>query len=170
MNPCATCIWASFFVFLAILVPFLSVWTEVEFRDRVLAFNEAGAAGVMACKCSANDVIGENLATLEQCAAHTGPSHIASDEISGTVGDAAFGVELDKALKIQRYTEYCQWQESSVDRCEKCTRSKTKDGKTYQETYDCNCVREFVYVKGWRNHRINSLLFDQPAAHHNPQV
>jgi hypothetical protein len=34
---------------------------------------------------------------------------------------------------------------------------------------DCNCVRTYHYVKGWHGHRINSLLFDQPAAHHNPQ-
>ncbi len=34
---------------------------------------------------------------------------------------------------------------------------------------DCNCVRTYHYAKGWHGHRINSLLFDQPAAHHNPQ-
>jgi len=30
---------------------------EVEFRDKVLAFNEAGGAGVMECRVSANDDI-----------------------------------------------------------------------------------------------------------------
>ncbi len=34
---------------------------------------------------------------------------------------------------------------------------------------DCNCVRTYHYIKGWHTHRINSLLFDQPGAHHNPQ-
>lgn len=27
----------------------------------------------------------------------------------------------------------------------------------------------YVYTIGWRNHRIVSLFYDQPAAHHNPQ-
>jgi hypothetical protein len=28
---------------------------------------------------------------------------------------------------------------------------------------------QYYYIKGWTSSRTNSLLFDQPGAHHNPQ-
>ena len=146
----------------AVGIPIFLVRQEVEFRDRVLAFNEAGTVGVMECKSSANDVIGGSLHSLQECIVHSGPSHIASDEVFGTVADDAFGVKLDNALKLERFTEYCQWQEFRNEKCDTC-------GDEDSGTYECNCVTEITYVKGWRSHRVNSLIFDQPAAHHNPQ-
>lgn len=89
-----------------------------------------------------------------------------SGAYNATVTDKDFGLQFDHALKIRRYTEYCQWSESSRDECEKCTRRKD-DGS--EESYDCNCVRTYYYTKGWRSNRIISLGFDQPANHHNPQ-
>ena len=159
------CLWLLIVIFL-VAVPYFVIAAEIEFRDRILAFNEAGSARVMQCKSSAHDAIGEELMS---CASHAGPVHIVSNEISASVGDGSFGVVLDKALKLERYTEYCQWRETHLDKCEKCTRTKTKDGKQVTETYDCHCVRQYVYIKGWHNHRINSVLFNQPAAHYNPQ-
>jgi len=94
------CVYVVFLALFLVAVPCLFLWAEIEFRSRVLAFNEAGAAGVMECKASVNDVIGTSLHTLEECAAHAGPAHIASNDISGTVGDDAFGVMLDKALQV----------------------------------------------------------------------
>ena len=34
---------------------------------------------------------------------------------------------------------------------------------------ECNCVKVYYYTKAWRNRRINSFAFKQPANHHNPQ-
>ncbi len=64
---------------------------------------------------------------------------------------------LERALRLQRQTEYCQWQEFTTKECSKCTREV--NGK--QEEYDCNCKITFHYTKAWRSHRISSLLFDQ---------
>jgi hypothetical protein len=84
---------------------------------------------------------------------------------SATVGDSAFNLRFDHALKIQRKTEYCQWMEHSHDDCQTCKR-RGNDGK--EETYSCNCVRQYTYVKMWRDHLVPSFGFDQPANHHNP--
>lgn len=79
-------------------------------------------------------------------------------------------VSIPGALTLRRNTEYCQWQEIQSQRCETCTRTvRANDGSTKDERYKCNCVKQYNYVKRWRNHRINSFMFDQPGAHHNPQ-
>ena len=163
-SACTSVILLLLLASFIVVVPCSLLAAEREFRDRVLAFNEAGAAGVIECKSSASDNVGTSLSTLEECAAHGagGPVHIASDQVAGSVRDPAFGVELDKALQLDRHTEYCQWDEHVTDTCQKCT-------DDIGESHDCNCDRTHSYVKGWRSHRINSLLFDQPAAHHNPQ-
>ena len=169
-RTCNSCIVLCLLAAFLVVVPFLLFAAEVEFRDRVLAFNEAGSEGLLECKSSASDAMGSSLHTLHQCAAHPGPVHIASDQVAGTVGDAAFGVELDNALQLDRHTEYCQWSEHAHDTCDQCSRTKKdSQGRTVQETYRCNCRRMHTYYKSWRPYRINSLLFDQPAAHHNPQ-
>ncbi len=163
-SACTSVILLLLLASFIVVVPCSLLAAEREFRDRVLAFNEAGAAGVIECKSSASDNVGTSLSTLEECAAHGagGPVHIASDQVAGSVRDPAFGVELDKALQLDRHTEYCQWDEHVTDTCQKCTDNNGK-------SHDCNCYRTHSYVKGWRSHRINSLLFDQPSAHHNPQ-
>ncbi|KAL7468198.1 hypothetical protein ACHAXS_008414 [Conticribra weissflogii] len=79
-------------------------------------------------------------------------------------------VSIPGSLTLRRNTQYCQWQELQSQHCQTCTRTVTaKDGSTKEESYSCNCVTHYDYVKGWRNFRINSMLFDQPGAHHNPQ-
>ena len=75
-----------------------------------------------------------------------------------------------KVLQVERVAEYCQWHEHHVDSCSRCTREiQQANGRKIQESYDCHCVRQFHYVKSWSSHRVNSLFFDQPGAHHNPQ-
>jgi len=77
---------------------------------------------------------------------------------------------VDGALSLSRKTEYCQWQQLSQQRCNTCTRTvRAKDGSTSSESYSCDCVTHYSYIKSWFSYRINSLLFDQPAAHYNPQ-
>ncbi|KAL9185792.1 hypothetical protein ACHAXT_003569 [Thalassiosira profunda] len=96
--------------------------------------------------------------------------HGTASKIDTLAADPDMGVSLPGALTLRRNTEYCQWQEVQSQRCETCTRTvKAKDGSNKTESYQCNCVKQYDYVKAWRNYRINSLLFDQPGAHHNPQ-
>lgn len=88
---------------------------------------------------------------------------------SASCMDNEFNVMVKGAINMKRHTEYCQWSQSQVESCETCTREvKAKDGSKLSETYDCNCVIQYFYTKSWRPYLINSLMFDQPAAHHNP--
>ena len=91
--------------------------------------------------------------------------HLAASSFEGSVTDPQFNLQLGGGLKLSRTAEYCQWDESSTESCQTCTR-RGSDGK--DESYDCNCVRKYHYVKMWRSHRILSVGFDQPANHHNP--
>ncbi len=98
------------------------------------------------------------------------PVHFSAPLSRANVEDTSFGIFLDNSLKLRRQTEYCQWNEFATDQCETCTRSlQAKDGTTSTESYSCNCVRQYSYLKNWQSFRINSLLFNQPAAHYNPQ-
>ena len=96
--------------------------------------------------------------------------HGTSSHIDAIPTDIEMSVSLPGALVLRRNCEYCQWQEVQSQRCNTCTRTVTaKDGSSKEESYQCDCVREYNYIKSWRSYRINSLLFDQPGAHHNPQ-
>ena len=81
---------------------------------------------------------------------------------TGSVADYDFGVNVDHALKLNRQTEYCQWQEFTTENCDTC---KNSDGSTYK----CHCTTTYHYQLGWRSHRIISAFFDQPFNHNNPQ-
>ena len=97
-------------------------------------------------------------------------AHGTSSEIDTLTTDQEVGISIPGALALKRNTQYCQWQEVQSRKCQKCTRQvHAKDGSSKSESYDCNCVTHYDYVKTWRDHRINSLLFDQPGAHYNPQ-
>ncbi|KAL9650212.1 hypothetical protein ABK040_014868 [Willaertia magna] len=71
--------------------------------------------------------------------------------------DQDFGLEFTSAFEMKRKVEYCQWIENSHD--EEYT---DRDGETYT-------VRTYSYTKGWVDHLIPSIFFNQPANHHNPQ-
>jgi len=71
--------------------------------------------------------------------------------------DPVFSVYVAGAVSLNRRVEYCQWQEHYTERTE----------KTGEDTE--RVVRTYYYTKGWTSSPINSLFFDQPAAHHNPQ-
>eukprot|EP00401_Gymnodinium_catenatum_P051529 CAMPEP_0117550206 /NCGR_PEP_ID=MMETSP0784-20121206/48561_1 /TAXON_ID=39447 /ORGANISM="" /LENGTH=391 /DNA_ID=CAMNT_0005347217 /DNA_START=58 /DNA_END=1234 /DNA_ORIENTATION=+ len=86
-------------------------------------------------------------------AAHDGQIvHFQATDIDANVSDSDFGVTLQGVLTLSRNTEYCQWEEASTTKTD-------AQNRTYTEYY---------YIKRWRDHRIPSLHFDQPAAHHNP--
>ena len=86
--------------------------------------------------------------------------------IQSSTSDPSMNIHIPHSLQLTRNTEYCQWEEIRGESCQTCTRT-INENET--ETYDCNCIETFDYIKGWKNYRINSLFFDQPAKHHNPQ-
>jgi len=96
--------------------------------------------------------------------------HGTSTHIETISTDSEMSVSIPGALTLRRNAEYCQWQEVQSQRCQTCTRTvKASDGSSKEESYQCNCVTEYNYVKAWRSRRILSIGFDQPGAHHNPQ-
>ncbi|KAL7543318.1 hypothetical protein ACHAXR_012645 [Thalassiosira sp. AJA248-18] len=96
--------------------------------------------------------------------------HGTSTHIDTISSDGEMKVAIPGALTLRRNTEYCQWQELQSQNCQTCTRTvRANDGSSKEESYQCNCVKQYDYIKAWRNYRINSLLFDQPGAHYNPQ-
>jgi hypothetical protein len=88
-------------------------------------------------------------------------------KLQSSAEDSAFGVKLRDTLHLKRNVEYCQWREHYTEQCEQCRDGRDSSGNPKYK--QCNCKRTFHYVKGWHGYRINSLLFDQPGAHHNPQ-
>jgi hypothetical protein len=67
--------------------------------------------------------------------------------------DVDFNLRFPAGVRVQRSTEYCQWQEFSHE-------SEDEDG---------NKARTYSYILGWHSMPIPSFYFDQPFAHNNPQ-
>lgn len=96
--------------------------------------------------------------------------HFSSTSISSSIVEPDFNFVVQNALMLNKQTEYCQWSEFAYENCDTCNREvRQEDGSSKSESYRCNCIRNYNYVKSWRSTRVNSLFFDQPAAHHNPQ-
>jgi hypothetical protein len=112
--------------------------------------------------------------------------------------DDAFGISArDGDAVLKRVTEYCQWMEIQHSKQVKVGKEPDYCSSSYSSDESCdrvscsslsygscsrsNCCRWtegndiyeteywYTYHKGWRSHRINSLLFDSPAAYFNPQ-
>jgi len=114
--------------------------------------------------------IGNSITTLSSSSRTNDVVHFVAKNFSSTVYDSDFNLVIDNSLQVKRHTEYCQWQESAYDECETCYRNvRGENGESKKESYSCNCVRQYSYSKMWRSYRTNSLLFNQPAAHFNPQ-
>ncbi|KAJ3127808.1 hypothetical protein HK100_009545 [Physocladia obscura] len=77
------------------------------------------------------------------------------------IQDPQFALAFPGAVRVRRNTEYCQWQEFSHD--ERVT-ERDEDGNEHTVT-----TTTFYYNKGWYPLLIQSMFFDQPAAHYNPQ-
>mmetsp|Transcript_9464 Transcript_9464/g.16463 ORF Transcript_9464/g.16463 Transcript_9464/m.16463 type:complete len:574 (-) Transcript_9464:117-1838(-) len=151
-------------VALLIVPPLILVGSERSRRTRYIALSDALDSDIV--ELNHHDITSRDLLRLR-------PStlvHGTSSRIDALSVDPDMRVSVPGALVLRRNTEYCQWQEVQSQRCETCTRSvRANDGSTKEERYQCNCVKHYDYIKAWRNRRINSLLFDQPGAHHNPQ-
>ncbi|KAI8814860.1 hypothetical protein BJ742DRAFT_192702 [Cladochytrium replicatum] len=76
-----------------------------------------------------------------------------TDRSSILLDDGDFDLSFEGALRIRRRTEYCQWVKSYEEK-------ENDDGERY---------RTYYYYKTWQSNPVNSLFFDQPGAHHNPQ-
>eukprot|EP00571_Detonula_confervacea_P011120 CAMPEP_0172306668 /NCGR_PEP_ID=MMETSP1058-20130122/7697_1 /TAXON_ID=83371 /ORGANISM="Detonula confervacea, Strain CCMP 353" /LENGTH=548 /DNA_ID=CAMNT_0013018633 /DNA_START=9 /DNA_END=1655 /DNA_ORIENTATION=- len=153
-----------FIVILLIIPPIILFGSEISRHTRYIALSDALDSDIV--ELNHGVVSGRALINLRPgTLVHGTSNHI--DTISS---DPDMKVAIPGALTLRRNTEYCQWQEIQSQSCETCNRTvKAKDGSTKQESYQCNCVKEYNYVKTWRSRRINSLLFDQPGAHYNPQ-
>ena len=151
----------SILIIIALLVapPILLLHTESARHSRYMALSSAIDSDIVELNRNGD------LNGISGALAHGTSSSI--DTIST---DPFVGISIPGAMTLKRNTQYCQWSEVSSRHCQKCTRSvRASDGSSKTETYDCNCVTHYDYVKAWRDYRINSLLFDQPGAHHNPQ-
>ena len=84
------------------------------------------------------------------------PGELATDH---ALYDPAFQLTVPGAVTLERRVEYCQWQEHVHERTE-----RTSDNSDTERV-----VRTYTYTKGWTSSPVNSLFFDQPAAHFNPQ-
>jgi len=120
---------------------------------------------------SISELLGKNIINLESSHGFkVGDVAYGSFSSNNTdVIDQQTGVTLQNGFILDRITEFCQWQEIKRETCQTCTRSITKNGERVTEHYDCDCVIQFDYVKSWSPFLVNSLFFDQPAAHYNPQ-
>ena len=78
-------------------------------------------------------------------------------QIDHNLHDPTFSIWVTGSVTLERHVEYCQWEEHFFE-----TTEKTAYGTEH-------VVRTYYYTKGWTYYPINSLFFDQPAAHYNPQ-
>lgn len=148
-----------FLLILLLVPPILLMGTETARHGRYIALSHAMDSDIIELGRDAhrNNLEGQL-------------AHGISSEIDTIASDGQVGVSIPGALALRRNTQYCQWSEHQSKQCQKCTRQVTaNDGSSKTETYDCNCITQYYYIKTWRDHRINSLMFDQPGAHHNPQ-
>ena len=51
---------------------------------------------------------------------HSPPLHVAGN-VSATIVDNDFAIRMD-GVKLERNTEYCQWQEIATQHCERCAK------------------------------------------------
>lgn len=151
-------------IMLLVVPPVILIGSERSRHTRYIALSDALNSDIV--ELNHRDIRSKDLRNLRPgTLVHGTSTHI--DTISS---DGEMNVAIPGALTLRRNTEYCQWQEVQSQRCETCTRTvNASDGSRKEEKYQCNCVKEYNYIKSWRNRRFNSLMFDQPGAHHNPQ-
>lgn len=148
-------------IFLLVLVPPI-IYNRVEVSHKNMCnalyevlFHKESITSLNKASATENSVIHEHLEISHQT----------------SVSDQEMGVSVPHALSLRRNTEYCQWEEIQTEVCHKtCTRTvEAKDGSSREESYPCQCEVRYSYVKSWKPYRVNSALFDQFAAHDNPQ-
>mmetsp|Transcript_8956 Transcript_8956/g.14786 ORF Transcript_8956/g.14786 Transcript_8956/m.14786 type:complete len:543 (-) Transcript_8956:477-2105(-) len=153
-----------FIIMLLVVPPIVLLSSERSRHTRYITLSDA----------LNSDVIELNQKNIDERTLHAIPPgklvHGTSTNIDTLASDPDMNIAIPGALTLQRNTQYCQWQEIQSQDCQTCKRTvEARDGSTKEETYQCNCITTYNYIKGWKNFQINSLLFDQPGAHHNPQ-
>ena len=154
-----------FFIILLLIIPPIAFLVSESMRHtRYVTLSDA----------LNSNVIELNQNSVNENSLHSIPPgelvHGTSSHIDTLASDEEMNVSIPGALVLKRNTEYCQWQEIQSQNCQTCRRTvKARDGSSREESYQCNCVTTYHYVKGWRGYQIDSLLFDQPGKHYNPQ-
>ena len=76
----------------------------------------------------------------------------------GPPKDNYFNFEMSQDTGIgKRVTEYCQWAEMRHSKSKKTGQDREGNDLYTEEIW-------YTYYKTWRNHRVSSLFFDNPAA------
>jgi len=127
----------------------------------VLTFIQEGNVGRL---LGGFEVVEQNLVDARKAQQRGEVVYLEGSSYKGTVADGDFGFQVEHAINLERRVEYCQWTEiaSTID-------VKCEESPEYASYEDCISTTRFSYMKSWSPIRVNSLLFDQPAAHHNPQ-
>lgn len=79
--------------------------------------------------------------------------------IQTKVSDDFTLIDVDGAVSLESFTEYCQWSEHSFKRCVSRSSDKT-------------CIKHkvsYYYTKKWLPYQVSSILFNKPLLYHNPR-
>jgi len=139
------CVATFFTIIFLIGIPILNLMNENTLKDSKLLSKE----------------VEDNIVDVSQAEKVDEIVHLQGATYDSTVADPHFGVYLNHGIHLKRETEYCQWHEIAVTR--------KLDNNCDSKEKDCEMITTYNYIKNWFSYRTNSLFFDQPAAHHNPQ-
>ena len=82
-------------------------------------------------------------------------------------------MENHRQVKIGKEPDYCTESRGNGDECDGVSCSNRNcPSRCCEMVEGATLYRDekwYTYLKGWRSQRIQSLLFDSPAAYHNPQ-
>jgi len=147
------------FVVLAAICGAIGVWTTVSSIKHFSAYRDVGASLESLIITQSAPGLGYGSEFNPQNTGRVVHVNIPQSDLlfDHYVYDPVFGVYGTNAVTLNRRVEYCQWQEHVHETTQKTGEDKERVTRTY------------TYVKGWHPTLINSLFFDQPAAHHNPQ-
>lgn len=81
--------------------------------------------------------------------------------IRDQVFDSDFDLEFPTALQVNRKTEYCQWEEHSVE-------TERKVGENDKGEDIMEVETNYFYTKNWRPYLVNSFFFHDSVSYNNP--
>eukprot|EP00986_Skeletonema_menzelii_P000824 scaffold238_cov102-Skeletonema_menzelii.AAC.1 len=139
-----------FIIMLLVVPPIVLLSSERSRHTRYITLSDA----------LNSDVIELNQKNIDERTLHAIPPgklvHGTSTNIDTLASDPDMNIAIPGALTLQRNTQYCQWQEIQSQDCQTCKRTvEARDGSTKEETYQCNCITTYNYIKGWKNFQIN---------------
>lgn len=143
--------------FVGVCVSALAVYLAVTGYGMLGEYRDVSASlGALIVHPSANSNVPDPAHNGDVVHVTIAPGELATDH---ALYDPAFQLSVPGAVTLERRVEYCQWQEHVHERTERSSDNSDTE----------RVVRTYTYTKGWQSAPINSLFFDQPAAHFNPQ-